>query len=212
MKTITIMALFVIIFSCFSLPAQKTRYGISAGIDFTNVHRTEDLSKIQDLPFEIFYENLLSYHINGFFEYRFSEKFGGMIEPGYIRKGDKIIGNSVSFWNYDYINLPLSIKYFLRDNLGLTLGSEISYLSKLSIKENNEKNIINLNHLAFKKIDLGLRIGANLEVSKNIGFSINFNRSILPFNVIYDIDQDSKIYESKQYHQYLQFAFKYYLR
>lgn len=211
MRTITAMALFVIIFSYISVSAQNTSFGLSAGIDFTKIHRTADLSQIQDLPFKIFYENLLSYNINGSFEYRYSEKFGALIEPGYIRKGEKVTGNSItSNWNFNYINLPVSIKYYLKDNLGLTLGPEISYLFKVTVKENQEKHDIDLNLIAFKKMDLSIRIGADLKVSKNFGLSIYLNHSIIPFNVIYVI-YDKK-YESKQFHKYLQLAFHYYLR
>lgn len=212
MRTIIKIAIFCLLFYFNSISGQNFNLGISIGADLTSVNNYTKLSHEVESSFNLKKETVLNYNLNLIIQKKISNKFGLKVSPGYLRKGYELYSEFYSTkWNYDYVNLPLLIQYYLKENISITLGPEVSYLLKLNVvdKESNfnvRKEDINLNNF-----DIALNFGIEYEINKKLGFSMNYSHGLIPFFTEYYLDPGfSLIILSNTYHQYFQFAAKYF--
>jgi len=108
--------------------AQKMSYGIKGGLTLSN-----EINR-----FEYYFP---SFYAGGFAELKFSNHWGVQSELQYSQSGEYNTGHKGAFTKrkYDYLNIPLMVKYYIIPNLYVEMGPEINILLKATMENNNEK-------------------------------------------------------------------------
>lgn len=175
--------------------AQKLNYGSVAGIGLTNWLTT-------NLPAEyntsIFKEPLISYNVNFYMGYRWSDHLGSSIEPGYIRKGINR-GHKIML---HYVQLPLLTDFYVVDRFFVSIGPELGYL--LNAKTNQE-GLYNVTDIFDNRFELSGVVGVNYNINKNFDIGLRFNHGITCIDKITLTSDNGEITgESKLYNRYIQ--------
>lgn len=212
MRTIIKIAIFCLLFYFNNISGQNFNIGISIGADLTSANNYTKFYHEVEKSFNLEKESVLNYNLNLIFQRKISNKFGLIASPGYIRKGYELYSEFYSTkWNYNYINLPLLIKYYLKENISITLGPEVSYLLKLNVVDNESNFNVRKEDINLNSFDIALNAGINYDINKKLGFSLNYSHGLIPFFTEYSLDPGFLlIIESNAYHQYFQFAAKYF--
>lgn len=174
-----------------SISAQEHQFGIIAGIGGSNDYQ----KKIHPAhPIEKDSKPIFAYHFNLSYTLKFN-RIGIAIEPGYIRKGSKILNaNSSLEWDYDWFNkynylyAPLLVNWYLGKRIYFSLGPEFAYhLSTISIREGKEytykdiddrfqlSGIIGLSFQIMKNLDVGLRYSHELPHNNDVYYFLQQN-------------------------------------
>jgi hypothetical protein len=191
-----IPGLLLLMMSIHTTHAQKLKYGAVAGMDLTNWIST-------NLPAEynssIFKEPLISYNVNFYMGYRWSDHLGNSIEPGYIRKGINR-GHKIML---HYVQLPLLTDFYVVDRFFVSIGPELGYL--LNAKTNQE-GLYNVTDIFDNRIELSGVVGVNYNINKNFDVGLRFNHGITCIDKItLTSDTNGEITgESKIYNRYIQ--------
>lgn len=95
--------------------AQKTNFGVKAGINISNLTKTESDSK-----------NLIGFHIGIISEIKFTDKVSLLPELLYSKQGVKT--NSLGKLELDYITLPVLLKNNIVGGLSAQIGPQFAFL------------------------------------------------------------------------------------
>ena len=187
---------FLIIMSIQTIYGQKLKYGVVAGIDLANWINT-NLS--DEYNSSIFEDPLISFNFNGYLGYRWSDRWGNSIEPGYIRKGE----NRESRIALHYVQLPVLTDFYMSNRFFVSIGPELSYL--LSAKTNQE-GLNKVTDIFDNRFEFSGVVGINYNINKNLDTGIRFNHGISCIDkIVLTNDTNGEITgESRLYNRYIQ--------
>ena len=198
-KSILILILYLIII--FPLFSNNIKLGLLSGLDITNSHVINKPNGISR-----YYYPMISYNLNGYFEFVKSEKFTLTLEPGFIRKGGIMKGENNVRIQLNYIQIPVLIDYYLNDIIYLSIGPEISRLLNSNIKV---EDFIGITYYDIP-IELSGIIGFNCNLTNKIDVGFRYNHGITYVKSIEYTNQFGDLTRiSKEYNQYFQILLKY---
>ncbi len=168
--------LILVLFISASANAQFSRFGIKAGVNFSNM--SVDNANDKNLR--------TGFHAGVFGRMAMSELFSLQPELLYTTKGfsnsyDNLIAKGKADVNLNYIEVPINLVYHLSEDFNFQLGPYFSYLANVNVTTNNEllgfldiNTDDNIDRDNFKKFDVGLTAGLGFEVEDFIfGFKYN---------------------------------------
>lgn len=178
-----LILLLVILTIGFTSNAQNIRFGAKAGLNFSSItgDETEEL------------DGRTSFHIGGVVEIEITEQFSIQPELLYSSQGSKSEYRYDDFGvtegeyelKYNYINIPLNLKYYPIENLSIEAGPQVGFL--LSAEgEWSESEYDNDNNLIYsesgtdklkefsKEVDFGLNFGLGYKLDNGINFSARY--------------------------------------
>ncbi len=159
-------ALFFVAFFYTATFAQKVKFGLQGGVNYSGLHQSYPGSNLQGSPnlqgtfggqFNLFVEKNIG-----------SLPFSVSVEPGVIFKGysDLISGTSSqeSRHNFrlNYANVPIAFNYFPTQRLGLSVGTELNYLIAYYIKGVNSQFLLDL----VNRFEVAGLVGAQYRIGK----------------------------------------------
>src|SRR5690606_6511134 len=123
----TVLLLLFVTMAAFTSNAQEIKFGAKAGLNISN--QTGDIENTK---------SLIGFHIGGFAEIKFTEKFAFQPELLYSLQGAKYDFSEEDFTEestlkLNYLNIPLMFKYYATESLFVEAGPQIGLL--LSAKE-----------------------------------------------------------------------------
>lgn len=156
--------------------AQFTRYGIKAGVNFSNM--TIDDSDDSSLK--------TGFHAGVFGRMGISEQFSLQPELLYTTKGltntyDNVLAEGEAKFNLNYIEIPVNLVYHLAEDFSFQLGPYISYLANANVSTDNSvldffeiDTNDNIDRDNFKSFDFGLTGGLDFSLDPVVlGFKYN---------------------------------------
>lgn len=156
----------IILFSfvCISshLMAQKSFFGVDAGINVANQRLVTDQQIIQGAH-SSFFNDIVKPSFGVYYHLNFSNQLGARINAQYMGLGcysNNGSGQSPQI-NVNYFSLPVSLIYFANKNLSFNVGSYVSFR-------------LNGSTSGYHKNDFGLLLGAEHNIYKNFGLAVNY--------------------------------------
>jgi hypothetical protein len=208
LKTLAIIGLFLI--PTFKSAARDFKYGFVSGLVVSNANILSKIDRYKD--YRAFYP-LYGFNINGFIEYKISERWGIAAEPGFIRKGGVVrfgINHYTSEINMKlhYLQLPVLANYNITEKLFASAGPEFAYMI-------NNKDNLPLPGTGFSKFkdnafEVSGLIGLNYSISKKVGFGLRYNHGLTKISILQWTDGYGPVIgESKVYNQYFQLIIRF---
>lgn len=142
--------------------AQKTQFGVKAGVNFATLAGDSDGAS-----------SIVGFNVGGFAEIKISEKFSIQPELLYSTQGAEIDsdGETVDF-NLSYLNIPIMAKYYVAPKFSLELGPQIGFLT--SAKGEAMGVSVDIEDF-FKSTDFGLNFGAGYDFTDKFSASVRYN-------------------------------------
>ena len=150
------------------IQAQGIGVGIKGGANFAN-------QEVEDIDIE----TVTDYHLGAYLNLNLSDKFGITPEVLYTAYGSKWDDAKVDF---DYIAIPVMLRFKPIDFLSLEAGPQFSFLTKAEVEDVGDV----MDEL--KKNDFGLAFGAGVHLP--LGFNAGA-RYVLGFTDISDVSSES---------------------
>ncbi len=179
MKKITLTLLGLVAFSTTALAQQEVKFGPKAGINLANLSGDIEDNKM-----------LIGFHVGGFAEIKFNDKFAIQPEILYSAQGTKMdFSETIMGITYaaeadtklNYINVPIMAKYYITENFAVEAGPYVGFLMSANSKGSSSAAGINIEYDEDIKdelstIDFGLGIGASFNMDNGffIGARANF--------------------------------------
>ena len=153
-----------------SIKGNRTSLGMKIGVNYSNLVKND------------FYKPIITYHVGGFLEYKFSQIISIQPELQFSAQGFKIEGelrqnfdDTPTFFstttNLNYINVPILAKFNINKRLNIVAGPQVGCLV---FAKNEGKNVIS----SYKTLDFGVNFGVGFSLNKviidlryNIGLS-----------------------------------------
>ena len=153
---------FVAVFAFGYANAQKTQFGVKAGVNFATLAGDSDGAS-----------SIVGFNVGGFAEIKISEKFSIQPELLYSTQGAEIDsdGETVDF-NLSYLNIPIMAKYYVAPKFSLELGPQIGFLT--SAKGEAMGVSVDIEDF-FKSTDFGLNFGAGYDFTDKFSASVRYN-------------------------------------
>lgn len=151
MKKVLLVALLVL--GLTNLNAQETKFGIKGGINFAQITGANSLNT----------ERITDFNIGVMAEIPISEKFSFQPELLYSKQGSSV--------NFDYLNIPLLVKYYVIEGLSITAGPQVGYLLSANTSGVNVKS-------SFKTIDFGVSVGLSYQFKNGLSLGARYNRGL----------------------------------
>lgn len=151
-----------ILLSVFTLSsyAQKDEFGIKAGLNISSIGG--DSRGIKAKP---------GFHAGVYASIYLSNKFKFQPEIIYSQQGAEVEQEKTVF-KYNYINIPLLCKFYVKDGLSLNLGPQIGGPIKGKAKVDKvEVDILQ----QMNGIDISLGMGVMYETANKVNFGIRYN-------------------------------------
>ncbi len=180
MKKLCIVAVLAI-FSFTSVNAQEFAFGAKAGVNFASI--TGDQTDGVD--------SRTSFHIGAVAEIPISDKLSVQPELLYSSQGAKAksFGSELKF-KYDYLNLPVMVKYYVVEGMSLEAGPQVGLLLSAKIESDEEAIIDAITSKAVETdvkdsvsdIDFGLKFGAGYKLESGLNFGAHYNLGLSNLN------------------------------
>jgi len=193
--------------------AQELKYGIMAGLDFASI----SITNASGSSFSKVSYPTLTYHLNGFLEFKSDDWWGIGLEPGFIKKGGGLDisysngSNRINSYNsreYSNIELPVILNIDLNQKFYLSTGLGLDYT--ISTTENNRYRSVTLPNYEIlpimdNKFSCSAILGMSYRLNDTYEISIRYNLGLTKFVTVSFIDG---VYNSI-YGSSLQFSLKY---
>lgn len=187
MKDILLALTLIIAISYNFSYAQEHQFGVQSGFGISGIHDKDKIfhySQREPKPG-------FGYSFNLFYTYKFNQKIGFTIEPGYLSHayGAKYFAqnsanNSTrSSYKKNYISMPITFNWYFTDKFYLTVGPEIQYVVSVMTKINGERQtfenlnerlrlngIIGINYQLLTNLDIGLRYANEIPYRSDYSF------------------------------------------
>lgn len=161
----TFFTLTLIAFCAGSVLAQGISGGIKAGANFAN-------QKIDYEGLDISPSSRTSLHLGVFLTIMVSETFGVQPELMYNSVGSKIeIGGEDGISKVNYLSVPIMVRYNPVAIFNIHAGPQFGFL--LSAEDEYDGNSEDTKD-EYKQLDLGLGIGAGVDLPMGLGFSARY--------------------------------------
>lgn len=166
----------VVIFAFGYVNAQKTQFGLKAGVNFVTLTGDTDGAS-----------SIVGFNVGGFAEIKISEKFSIQPELLYSTQGAKVNseGTDVEF-NLSYLNIPVMAKYYVSPKFSFELGPQIGFLT--SAKGKTMGVSVDIKDF-FKSTDFGLNFGAGYDFTNKFSAGVRYNLGLS--NIAEDSGGDS---------------------
>lgn len=139
----------VLLLLSFSTQAQIA-WGVKGGINVSTLGSNSSV-----------YTPRLGYHAGFFYKQRLEPQYGLQFELLYSLQGARDASISNRRLSYNYLHLPLLIKFYFRQNGYFSIGPQVSYLLKAnSVEEGYRDNITD----GLRKWDISVMVGLGKEV------------------------------------------------
>ncbi len=164
----------VVLCTCFLANAQTSKreegikFGIKGGINLSNFN-----GDVED--------NAMRYglHIGMVSEIIISDKFSFQPELLYSAQGFKNeTPNNFSKAKFDYVNLPLMIKYYAADKFSVEAGPQVGFLVNAKNRDNSGNTSIDDQNV----VDFGINAGVGYELKNGMFFQGRYNLGITNVN------------------------------
>src|SRR5690606_23136345 len=132
MKRITLTLLGLVAFSTSALAQQEVKFGPKAGINLANLSGDVEDNKM-----------LIGFHVGGFAEIKFNDKFAIQPEIVYSAQGTKmeysetimgITATAEADTKLNYINVPIMAKYYVAPSFAIEAGPYVGFLMSANSK------------------------------------------------------------------------------
>jgi len=173
MKKVLFIAV-VVLLGLGNVNAQEVKFGTKVGLNLSNF--TGDLDDS---------DSKIGFNIGAFAEISLSDKFIFQPELLFSSQGAKFEESDNNFSSeetlkFNYLNMPLMIKFAASDKFALEFGPQLGFL--LSAKSKFEETFdgetfseeVDIKD-SVKSIDFGLNFGASFDVSENIMIGARYN-------------------------------------
>jgi opacity protein-like surface antigen len=173
MKKVLFIAV-VVLLGLGNVNAQEVKFGTKVGLNLSNF--TGDLDDS---------DSKIGFNIGAFAEISLSDKFIFQPELLFSSQGAKFEESDNNFSSeetlkFNYLNMPLMIKFAASDKFALEFGPQLGFL--LSAKSKFEQTFdgetfseeVDIKD-SVKSIDFGLNFGASFDVSENIMIGARYN-------------------------------------
>lgn len=151
-----------------AIHAQGVGFGIKVGANFAD-------QAIEDIDVK----TVADYHIGAYLNLNLSDKFGITPEVLYSAQGTKWEDLKV---DYDFISIPVMIRYKPVKLLSLEAGPQLSFLTKAEVEEVGDVKD------QLKNNDFGLAFGAGVHLPFGLNAGIRY---VLGFTDISDVSEES---------------------
>ncbi|MGK2863777.1 MAG: porin family protein [Chitinophagaceae bacterium] len=154
----------------------QVSFGVKSGI---NIATTKDLIAYP--------KNRVGWYAGAFSKIPIHKKLFLQPEFLYSTKGHKSynqIGDSKLITRFNYLNVPILLGYKIDHKTSLFFGPELGYLTSAHLLVSDIENL-NVSKNYPPKFDVGLAVGLNYKIIKNIGAEVRYNYG---FNTLYSID------------------------
>ena len=166
--------------------AQETKFGIKAGLNLGTLSGDfEDAFVNSDMKMRP------SFHVGGFAEIKFSEKFALQPEVLYsVEGGKQDVPNESEklIWDLAYVNVPIIAKYYATNKLSIEAGPQIGFLTKAEATFDGD-TVADFKDDS-KSTAISLNLGAGYNFTDNIFASLRYTLGMT--NIVDQDDFDSK--------------------
>ena len=159
------------------LSYSQVSFGVKSG---TNIATTRDL--------EAFPRNRLGWYAGGLATIPIRKKFFLQTELLYSTKGNRSynqVGPLKIVTRLNYLNVPILLGYKIDQKTSLLFGTELGYQTSVHIVYSNGDNFNESKSYA-PKFDVGLAVGINYKIKRDIGVEVRYNYG---FKTFYYIDR-----------------------
>ena len=161
-----IVLVFTLFLTVWQLTAQDFGFGVKGGINVASIGGNT-YTGLGGLTSKV------SFHLGGVVEIPFSDKIAVQPELLYSSQGSSWdFGTGDSNLKLDYINVPVMGKYYIFKGLSAEAGPLVGFL--IASNEDDDDR--------FKKLDVGIAIGASYRLNENIFFGLRYNKGIANIN------------------------------
>jgi len=154
--------------------AQAFQFGVKAGVNFSSI--STDISNYEP-------SSTSDFHAGVFAEFKLP-KISIQPELLYSRQGAKISSDApFSKLNYNYLNVPIIVKYYLIDGLNLQVGPQLGFLTTAETYTliSGSDNATDVKE-TLKSTDLSLAIGVGIDLPLHFNASVRYNWGISDIN------------------------------
>jgi len=184
MKKIIILSLFAFI-SMESFAQIRADFGLKGGLNFSG------LNSVNSSSLQTTYSNRTGYHFGAYFMIKIT-KFAIQPEVLFSRQGQTYKIPSVSgdlTSNFDYINIPIMLKFYLAGGLNLQAGPQFGFLSSATGDVINTVNGVATNTTSganlssfVKSSDVSLAVGAGWDLPFGLNITARYNIGLSDIN------------------------------
>jgi hypothetical protein len=171
-----VIAIFTI-FWVLNIEAQNISYGITygGGISISKAYNTSG-----DTSYDPSFYPVISFNVDGFFEYKLSKSWALSAEAGFIRKGGKSGGFNRHMeeivLRLNYIHIPIMAKYYATKWLSFSIGPEFAYL--LNSKESLTFYSSGLTDFRDDAFEISAMIAMNFSISRKFDLGFRYNHGL----------------------------------
>ncbi|MBK8882141.1 MAG: PorT family protein [Bacteroidales bacterium] len=192
----------LILFAVSNIRAQDFRFGILTGFNITSTYISE--YTIDNFKYEgDQLDPMAAFNINGVFEYKSPFFLGFSVEPGFIRKGGLNHIDYEGKFQFNYIELPILIDFYISKRLFVSAGPGISYLVKEKYKHKSNSFDI---PVSGNKTEISGLIGINYNIIKNIDIGLRYNQGRASYTKKVLLDSGATLFsvDTKEIHHSFQ--------
>ena len=162
----------------------EIKFGAEAGLNLPKIIFSEQNGSNPNSLFAT------AWHVGGYTNIKMTDKFSFQLELLYSVKGDKVtnpLGGSEYFiYQYDYIEMPIQIKYNICNHFTIVGGLYTGYLIAFSSNVTNTTYSYAPNtsyYDSFNKLDIGATLGIGYQLNDGFNIAIKYSQgftSIVP--------------------------------
>jgi hypothetical protein len=149
--------------------AQKSFFGVEAGINIANQRFVQNMPS---LAYHAVMKNAVRGALGAFFHYNFGTHAGVRLSAQFSSLGYQSSVNSQYDVAINYLTLPVAFFYRLNKYVSLTAGPYLSFTIN-NTSYNNGQTTVAITSV-YHKNDAGYRLGAQFDVYRNCGLSVNY--------------------------------------
>lgn len=163
-----ILPILVLILLSTNLKAQ-TYFGFKVGANFANFSGDVENNTIKP-----------AFHVGGVVEVQISDFFSVQPEVLFSVQGYQNKDNTSIKYNYNYVNLPVMVRYFVTDNISIDAGPQVGMLLSAKISTGNEE-LTDVKDLS-NSLDYGFNLGASYEMDSGMNINVRYNYGLSNIN------------------------------
>ena len=141
----------------------QTYFGVKVGANYTSFR-----GDMQDVDYKT------GFHVGGVAEIVINDSFSFQPELLYSVQGFQSKEDASLKSNYNYLQVPLMLKYFVKDLVTLDAGPQIGYLISTT-QTNGYEEIIYEQKESSNSLDYGFNLGATYEMDSGIFLQLRYN-------------------------------------